>query len=89
MKEEIQTKAKFYLKQYAENLADRVCQMKPLLIQSEWQLKRAEDLVINDREFENKQGQIDYYSYHVADWNDRYEKLSKKLKEIDEIISQF
>ena len=89
MKEETQTKAKFYLKKYAENLADRVCQIKQLLIQNEFQLERAENLVVGHVDFEGKQGQIEYYSKRVADWRDRCKKRTKVLQEIDETISQF
>ena len=87
MNEEIRDKAKFYLKQYAENLSDRIGQIKPLISQEERCLERITKYT--DPESVEKQNyQRDYYTNRLNMWKDRLVQRTEQLEGVEEVISK-
>ena len=83
MKEEIKTKAKFYLQQYAENLSDKIGDIKTFLCQQErnvaYHTKRKANPSIDKKDETDADWAIEYYQEKVADWKDKLEKNIKQV----------
>ena len=87
MNEEIKTKAKFYLKQYAENLSDRIISINECIRTEENSLagvpKGSDPESTAKREY-----QQEYYGNRLQLWKERLKKRTGTLKEIDEIVTK-
>jgi len=88
MNEEIKTKAKFYLKQYAENLSDRIGNIKECIREEEKCLASVPKG--NDEDSKTcREFQQDYHGTKLQHWTDKLEKRISALNEIEQIITQF
>lgn len=87
MNEEIRNKAKFYLKQYAENLSDRIGQIKPLIAQEERCLASITNHTDPDS-VEKQDYQREYYTKRLNSWKDRLTQRTEQLQGVEEVISK-